>query len=684
MRPRSAPVVSSRARLSVLLSAVALVACYVATLVAGQTIAVVAFRRLLPRWDLAAHLAAGWTDAFYLRTLQLPRLLWDLWLQGYWPPVHSLFQAPFYLALGSDMTSGLKSSLVAYVLAVVAGAALLCLQWARGAWLPAALFVLFAVTSPFYLAYASVTMTEMLGVLTQLCVLVGHLRYEQHRSAATARLFAISLAVLFFTKYNYFFLLAIPMLAHEYLRRTAGWTLGARVTGAWRAARLWLGTSIGALATAYLLGALVVIWTGGFAFSVFARRVTVTTIGNSGYVALYLLLGRVWFLQRQGRIDWQRLFAIDPRVRPLLLWLVVPVTVWLASPYPNHMKDVANLVVNAPLGAPSASSALVSYGAAIRTDYFADAWLMAAAVVGFAAAALRFRAQPPLMQLLILAALMQFAMVLGHHTRFSRFLALPVALVWLVSASELGTAVWRRSHLLAALAAPVVIGYALVTAHAVVAGEPFRRLAFENYLDSPALDKALASLRAEIGPGDRVAILGRSDALSPALFKWQLGPPAGESSFPLDIVKDVDVALIDTATCVLLIAPASADLSSPEITSEFPRHVARLQPHLDAGTFILARELPVNDLQVTLQFYRHSASVAQDGADTGGHRATVHDHGDKRGVHAGTMMDQLAPIAGPTLRRPLSSKLPCWPSWAICATVSVCSAAPLASVPPRS
>jgi len=595
------------------LGAVALVSGYVATLVSGQTIDLIAARRLLPRWDLAAHLAAGWTDAFYLETLQLPQLLWDLWLQGYWPPVPSLFQAPLYLVLGSHMTSGLQSSLVAFVLALLAGTALLCLQWTRAAWLPAALFVLFAVTSPFFLAYASVAMTEMLGVLAQLCVLVCHLRYEQHRSAAAARLFALSLTTLFFTKYNYFFLLAVPMLAHEYLRRTAAWGPAARVRHAWQWVRCWLGTPTGALLTAYLLGVLIVITTGGFALSVFGRRVTVTTIGNSGYVALYLLLGRMWFLDRRGRIDWQQLFSVDPRVRPLLLWFGVPVTVWLASPYPNHMKDVANLVVNTPLGAPSAATALVSYGAAIRVEYFADAWLLAATAVGFAVAALRFRAQPPLVQLLILTALMQFTMVLAHHTRFSRFLALPVSLVWLVSASELGTAVWRRSALLAAFAAPVVIGYALATAQTVVAGEPFRRLAFENYVDSPALHQALATLRADIGPVDRLAILGRSDALSPALFKWQLGPPAGETSFPLDIVRAVDVALIDTATCVLLIAPSHAELSSDEIRGDFPRHVARLQPWLDAGTFILTREIPVSDLQVTLRFYRLSASVALNG-----------------------------------------------------------------------
>jgi hypothetical protein len=226
-------------------------------------------------------------------------------------------------------------------------------------------------------------------------------------------------------------------------------------------------------------------------------------------------------------------------------------------------------------------------------------------VAGFALAALRFRAQPPLVQLLILAVLMQTAMVLAHQTRFARFLAFPILLVWLTSASEIGTWVWRRSALVAAIATPVVMLVALVGARDVVAGEPFRRLAFENYLDSPALADALASIRADTGPSDRIALLGRSDALSPGLFSCSSGLPAGEA-VPLEILRERDVDLIGDTTHVVLIAPTSTELASPEITRDFPRNVARLQRWLDAGTFALARELPVDDLHVTLRLYRRA------------------------------------------------------------------------------
>src|SRR5688500_8889228 len=59
---------------------------HVMDVVSRHTIEVVRAKHLLPRWDLAAHLGHGWLDYQLLVTGQWLRLLWDLWLQGYWPP----------------------------------------------------------------------------------------------------------------------------------------------------------------------------------------------------------------------------------------------------------------------------------------------------------------------------------------------------------------------------------------------------------------------------------------------------------------------------------------------------------------------------------------------------------------------------------------------------------------------
>ncbi|MCR4375893.1 MAG: hypothetical protein NUW22_13700, partial [Acidobacteria bacterium] len=175
---------------------------YAAAVVAPHTIAIVRARHLLPRWDLAAHLGHGWLDYHYLVTGQLHRFLWELWLQGYWPPIPSLFQLPFYLLMGGDMTSGLSSSLAAFVLVGVTGTAILWRQWGAVSLLPASVFLALLVSSPFLLAYASVTMTETIGALAQLLVVYAYVRYCLEHTPSSARLFAISLSVLFFTKYN--------------------------------------------------------------------------------------------------------------------------------------------------------------------------------------------------------------------------------------------------------------------------------------------------------------------------------------------------------------------------------------------------------------------------------------------------------------------------------------------------
>ncbi len=102
---------------------------YVALLVDERTIAIASARRLLARWDLATHLGHGWMDYHLLVTGQIPRLLWDPWLQGYWPPVLSIYQVPFYVVLGGGMASGLRSTLVAFVLIGLTDVAMMWRQW---------------------------------------------------------------------------------------------------------------------------------------------------------------------------------------------------------------------------------------------------------------------------------------------------------------------------------------------------------------------------------------------------------------------------------------------------------------------------------------------------------------------------------------------------------------------------
>jgi len=605
-----APAAPARSRLasSLLLVAVAAALVCVARLVAVQTIAIVEARRLLPRWDLATHLVHGWVDYDFLARGRLDRLLWDLWLQGYWPPMHSIYQVPFYLALGGGMSSGLWSSLAAFVLVGVVGSVILWRQWGAAALLPAGLFLALLMSSPYVLAYGSLAMTEIVGALAQLVVLLCHLRYRQQPGPREARWFAVSLTALFFTKYNYFLLLAAPLAVHEWLERTAGWSAGRRLGALWRWTRGVLGTPDGALVSLYVAGLLAVVFTGGFDIRLFGQRIAVHTIGNSGHVVLYLLLARLWYLHTRGRLGFDRLLSADPRVRPLVVWFVIPVMIWLASPYPNHIRDFVNLVINRPVGVPTVRAGIATYLDALRTAYFYSEWLLAAVAAIFIGAAVMYRRQPAIVQCLVLAVPLQFVTIALHQTRFPRFVLLPVVLLCLAACTEVGRWIAASSgrRLVAALVAPLPLALGVVAARQVVTEERFRVIAFEHYTDSPALAAALDSIRAELTAVDRLAIVGQSNDLPPALFRWELGPPSGGPCFPLEIVgtSRPELAL---ATRIVLIAPAGSNVPALDETDGYRAARQAIEQESARGELAFRREIPVPDLRVALRLYERAS-----------------------------------------------------------------------------
>src|SRR4029453_15424822 len=166
------------------------------------------------------------------------------------------------------------------------------------------------------------------GALVQLLVILTYAHYRQDRTLSSARVFAISLTLLFFTKYNYFLLLAGPLVLFEWLERTSGMNAAERLTAVSRSARRALTSPAVVLLAVYFGGVVIVMRTGGFDFRIVGQRISVHTIGNSGHAVLYLVLARLWYRHRRRGIDWNRLTSADPLVRPLLLWLVIPVTIW--------------------------------------------------------------------------------------------------------------------------------------------------------------------------------------------------------------------------------------------------------------------------------------------------------------------------------------------------------------------
>ncbi len=584
-------------------AAVLATAAFAVHLAARHSIHVVVERGLLPRWDLAAHLWHGWFDYYLLTSGRIPHVLWDLWLQGYWPPLLSLWQVPFYLLLGGELSAGSWSSAAAFTFVGVLGALILWQQWAHRSLLPAAIFIALLTSSPFLLAYATITMTEMAGATAQLLVVFAYERYRARPTGRRATLIAISLTILFFTKYNYFLLLAAPLVVHEWLERTAGWTLQRRARAVWASARRVLTSPMGVLVVAYAVALVAVLASGGFEFRILGRRVSVRGIGNSGHIVLYIAFARIAYLYWRGRIDWEALGAADPRIPALIVWFVVPVAVWMASPYPNHIRDFFNLVVNRPVGEPTVEAGLASYFAALRDGYFFSPWVLGVVAGAFVVAAVRYRAQPALMKFLVVAVAFQAAVIALHQTRLPRFLLLTVVLLCLAAAGEVGRwlSALRGGVAIGAALAPAVLACGIAGTMRMVEEERFRALALEEYIDSPALREALGVIRRELSPDDRLLVIGETDVLSPALVRWQLGPPSGVPSLPHRIAGEgrLDPEL---ATCVLLVA-SPGSMAPLSVGGFEPSRVRAVMEAIGRGDLIERHRFALTDLGVSLWFY---------------------------------------------------------------------------------
>jgi hypothetical protein len=175
----------------------------------------------------------------------------------------------------------------------------------------------------------------------------------------------------------------------------------------------------------------------------------------------------------------------------------------------------------------------------------------------------------------------------------------------LLAALEVGRWVGRRRawRVAAGCAAPLLLAAGLAGTATVVSEPHFDVLAFDEYTQIEALSGALREIRSATTPDDRIAVMGESDALSPALLRWELGLPRGAHRPPMG-------SDLEAATLVLLMVPDDPERSPASITARHAEHRAALDPALEAGTFSLVSTWPIPELYVTLNLYRRSPSPA--------------------------------------------------------------------------
>lgn len=359
-------------------------ALVIGCLCAIQTYSV--YAQFLPRseylyWDPSAHAFYGVKIAVDLQHLDVLQLLSDANEQTLWPPLHSFLQVPFQLLAGPGFYAAALASLFCYALFFLALTFLF--QQLKTDFFGWIVMMAFAVASPIYSGFASMPMLEIFGATMTAWSAALYLR--------NSRWFPLSLALLFFLKYNYCLYLALPVLALQFREFP-------------RSRKFWIPLCGGVL----ILGILHFLGYG---------------LGNPLTVLCWLLLiylvaaghARNWWRKIRGT-GWE--------------WFWAPVLIWMLIPIPNRFRTLFQFAVNEPLGGYSAwhPDYYLFYFRQLPS-YFSDVWPALLCAGMAVAAVVWFRKTREVVFLGLLFAL-PFLLMTANQNKQDRFLFTFVFALW--------------------------------------------------------------------------------------------------------------------------------------------------------------------------------------------------------------------------------------------------------------
>lgn len=442
-------------------------------------------------WDPAAHALYGVRIAEAVRHLRILELLKTLNEQTLWPPLHSLLQLPFQFLFGPGFYASALCSFV--FLALVFPALTYLYQRCSESWAGWAVLMAFAASSPYYAGFGSMPMLEIFGAALAAMSAALYLK--------SSRWFPLSLALLFFLKYNYCLYVLMPVLAWESLQfRSARRTLPRMTPFGWFIA-------------VYLLLMGIILVTGGFKIGKLSMR----GIGNPLYALFLIVLIRA-AIKGQYREAWRGIRGTGWE------WFAVPVLVWLIIPVPNRVKTLVSFAINASLGGGHTSklSYYTFYFNALYV-YFSTWWLETLCAIGAITIAVMFRRRKEVAFLALMFAL-PFALMTLNQNKQERFLFTFVPALWALCA----LAVSRLPHAAVRAAAAIAVCaccfwfYDVKTVEVQVAW-PFVPLTVEapvGYVAAAAADAR------------EVRVLGTLNEMSPALIAYHIMRAAAGRSVP--------------------------------------------------------------------------------------------------------------------------------------------------------
>jgi hypothetical protein len=589
---------------AILLLPVLVLLSYIGFLLSCNTIAIVKENNLLPLWDQAAHSVEGWEIYFYLRSMNLPMFVWKLWTRGLWPFVNNLYLTIFYFICGPYYYSALISNVVAFIGIGCLSSYILIKLSTNIPIFSMSLMLLFLISSPMYLAFASLSMLETFGSLMQLLVFISYIFLDERRDNKSATIFACSLTILFFTKFNYFFMVFIPILIHEYFIFTSNFTLREHWRNFLKNTKLLLSYTLGKVLFLYCLIMIILIKVGGFEFSILNRKVYIGDIGGSGHVVLYILLWNLWKSYNKRKEYWKYILSLDYRIRPLIYFFGIPVLIWFAIPYPNHINDFFKFMINRKTENIDFFGGIYYYYNALRNDYFYSNSLFIVTIIIYIVSIGRYKYQESHKKWLILTSFLQILMIISHHQKQSRFLFLFPITLWLVVCIEVqywlqrNTIIERISIVLSLL----VLYYGITSSKTTMQDTRFKKFAFEQYTDNNQINDSFKWIRNSINEKYSIAILGKSDRLSPSLFYWNIGPPKGYIHY-IGTVNPKQSFLLKRADYITVITPNNSK-ADYEITQTYQIYSDHIKYLLDNNSIVYFDEFNIDSMNLTFRLYR--------------------------------------------------------------------------------
>ncbi len=560
---------------------------YMSFLLACNTIAIVKENNLLPLWDQAAHSVEGWEIYFYLRNMNLPMFIWKLWTRGLWPFVNNLYLTVFYFICGPYYYSALISNIIAFI-GIGCFSTYILIKLSKN--IPifsVSLIILFLISSPIYLAFASLSMLETFGSLVQLLVFMSYISLNERRDSKSAKIFSCCLTILFFTKFNYFFMVSVPIFIHEYFILTRNLTLSY---------------TLGKVLFVYCLTMAILIKVGGFEFYILNQKVYIGDIGGSGHIVLYILLWNLWKSYKKRKEYWKNILSVDYRIRPLVYFFGIPVLIWFAIPYPNHINDFFKFIINRKTENIGFLEGIYYYYNALKNDYFYNDSLFIISIITYFISIMRYKYQEDCKKWLILTSLLQLLMVISHHQKESRFLFLFPVTLWLITCIEIQH--WLEKNVVikytSIVSALFVLYCGITFSKNVMQDSRFNKFAFAQYTDNNQINDSFKWIK--INEKDSIAILGKSNTLSPSLFYWNLGPPKGYLYY-IGTVNPKQYSLLKKANYIAIIAPNNND-ADYEIAQTYQTHSNYVKYLLDNNSIVYFDEFNIDSINLTFRLYR--------------------------------------------------------------------------------